>query len=347
MIVREEFSIQEEDAGEANIVIPAELPSSSGIEQVERDTFTETRSKFLLTLQASSSFLQTVKTLDPEVLYRVAVPGGAILPVNTSTGLSSGVLRDGGAIKEHVKFESVTQTGLEVAKALGIQCVLMQISAQLGEIEEKLNQVIQGQRNDRIATIEAGIKLYKQALTCSPTARDGCLQSAIQTLQEGIDQSLKDLQCLVEQVKPFASKPKSYFLKKTWKQATSYKGVSKEEGKKLSEITRLFRAISRGGDCLIQCWMHRGEAEAAATSLHQTFKSLQICGLDKVISLARSVDIKKFGAYSTDGLLLLAPEDPFIRFFEKQAALTDLTSQNKTSVFLEFRPNEFYQNEEL
>jgi hypothetical protein len=349
LILREESPLQNQDAeeAEAGIVIPTELPSTSGIEQAERDRFTETRSKFLLTLQASSRFLQAVKTLNPEVLYRVAVPEGTILPVNASTGLSSGVLREGGAIKKHVKFETATQAGLEVAKALGIQCILMQISAQLGEIEEKLNQVIQGQRDDRIAEIEAGLNLYQQALACSPASRDGCLQSAIQGLQTGVKQCLKDLHRQVEQIKPQTNNPALHFLEKTWIQAKSLEGVSNKEGKLLTEITQLFRAISRGGNCLIQCWIQRGETEAAATALYQMFEDLQECGLDKVIPLARSVDIKKYGIHSTDGLLLLAPEDPFIRFCEKQDALTDLASQNETSVFLEFRPNEFYENEEM
>jgi hypothetical protein len=106
-----------------------------------------------------------ISEIKPKGLYSfVSVPDGCQL-YHYPDGTVSGVFRGNkGQIKAHAKLKQAGINAGNIFKIAANQVMFAYIIVQLKEINEKLDFIIQGQHNDRIAEIEGAIRAYEHHL---------------------------------------------------------------------------------------------------------------------------------------------------------------------------------------
>lgn len=113
------------------------------------------------------------------------------------TDLFTGLIRtrDGSEIRAQVAWEKVSRPDVVTnLSQIAVQAQLAEISRQLCEVDKKVDLVLQGQQNDRISKVQAGMSLYKNAQnTDDPQRRDSQLANSLQSLTEGRNALIRDL----------------------------------------------------------------------------------------------------------------------------------------------------------
>jgi len=156
----------------------------------------EKRQKVIQILRQIPAFVDVAKKLSegqtykaviaPEVLKRIK-EGSARID-KKGNGLIAARVRDvkTGRLIDNFDFKEVTPDLLNSLNQLATQQTLANIVHRLEVLDEKINDVLQGQINDRLAEIESGIHIYEQAVVASdPGLRSGLLRSAIKNLNDG------------------------------------------------------------------------------------------------------------------------------------------------------------------
>jgi len=135
-------------------------------------------------------------------MYRfVNNPKGGYLYKYTD-GTVSGVWRnsDTGKILEHGQLKEVGIDIGNVCKAAANQAMFAYIVVQLDEISQKLDLILEGQHNDRIAKIEGAIRAYEHL-----DGRDGgMIDNIVLQLETGITELEKELNQLSGKLDPNA-----------------------------------------------------------------------------------------------------------------------------------------------
>lgn len=134
-----------------------------------------------------------------------------------STDLWNGTIRKAGgdrAIEAQANFEKVdlSRERLEGLRALALQAQIREISNQLNELSEKIDNVLEGQHSDRVAEVESGIEMYELANEYNDEdQRKRQIANAQQSLTEGrkklerwlhktLDKEIRDLKGIEEWV---------------------------------------------------------------------------------------------------------------------------------------------------
>lgn len=128
----------------------------------------------------------------PEVLKRIK-EGSARID-KKGNGLIAARVRDvkTGLLIDNFDFKEVTPDLLNSLNQLATQQTLANIVHRLEVLDEKINEVLQGQINDRLAEIESGLHIYEQAIVASdPDVRRELLVSAITQLNDGRNKLIK------------------------------------------------------------------------------------------------------------------------------------------------------------
>ena len=154
------------------------------------------RQKVIHLLRQVPSIIEAVKSVQAGKSYRVVIPSEIRQWLNAGTARWShrvdGLL--GPVIKDSETGKFICQLGLEeispeilpAISQLAAQRTLVDIVQRLEVIDQKISDVLQGQRNDRLAITEAGIHLYQQAIAAnSMETRRHLLVNAVQQLNEG------------------------------------------------------------------------------------------------------------------------------------------------------------------
>ena len=98
--------------------------------------FKRSRQSLLSELRCLSGVPEAVRSLNPDVLYKVIVPEGKLLQQGKD-GVFRGVFHgDSGRIEQHAKFSRMSRSFMEAAKTMGSQVLLVSIAMQLNRIEK-------------------------------------------------------------------------------------------------------------------------------------------------------------------------------------------------------------------
>jgi hypothetical protein len=133
-----------------------------------------------------------------------------------STDLWNGTIRKAGgdkAIEAQANFEEVnlSRERLEGLRALALQAQIREISNQLNELGEKIDDVLEGQHSDRVAEVKSGIETYESANEYNDADRgDRRIANAQQDLTNGrkklelwlhkiLDDEMRELEGVKEQ----------------------------------------------------------------------------------------------------------------------------------------------------
>jgi hypothetical protein len=127
-----------------------------------------------------------------EVLKRIKEDSARLDKIDN--GLLSTTIRDAktGQFIDRVNLKEVTPGLLSSLNQLATQQTLANIVHRLEVLDEKINDVLQGQTNDRLAEVESGIHIYEQAVVASdPDVKRELIVSAIQKLNDGRNKLIK------------------------------------------------------------------------------------------------------------------------------------------------------------
>lgn len=128
-----------------------------------------------------------IETIAPEEIYKIKyIPKGSKILVDKEGDLI-GVCSKNGKISGPVRLEKIGRQYTQLAKGLGQQILLVHIANELNEIKKEIRSIESGLHDDRVATIQSGIKSYKCA-----NSKDLILQ-CITPLRTGICKLSKEL----------------------------------------------------------------------------------------------------------------------------------------------------------
>ena len=162
----------------------------------------EKRQKLIQILRQIPAIVDVAKKLSEGKTYKAIIAPEALERIKEGSarldkidnGLLSTTIRDAktGRFIDRVNLKEVTPDLLSSLNQLATQQTLANIVHRLEILDEKINDVLQGQTNDRLAEVESGIHIYEQAIVASnPDVRRELLVSAMQQLNDGRTRLIK------------------------------------------------------------------------------------------------------------------------------------------------------------
>jgi hypothetical protein len=161
------------------------------------------RRELLQLLGRLPSIAELAKTLAQGKTYQAYIPaeilerfsfGTARFGVRHDTGLFAANILDSdtGKIVQNVSLTEVPPDVLNLLNQLAMQQMLAEIGQRLEVMDEKISDLLHGQKTDRLADVESGIDLFEQAFAAADAETpSGRLISAIQSLNDGRNRLLQ------------------------------------------------------------------------------------------------------------------------------------------------------------
>lgn len=293
--------------------------------------FQQQRDKLLVGLRCLPGLPGVIAKLNPKTTYQlVSHPEGARL-VEKGANTVGGVFHDAnGRIVEHAQFKRLGPSLTKAASAVGSQVLLVSIAMQLNRVEQKIDRLQQGLRDDRLATIESGVRQFESVLQMQQTTnRLMATNNAIQTLQNGLGQTYRDL---AKQIEQLPSEQIGFW--DNW-----FTRKSTQIQRQLATAEETFRLSLLGLKTLAGCYTLQGEPQAAADALQKGLTALDQTGIDKAVARARLVPARR-GVY---------PEKVWQQLTgDQRQQLTDkmnlLAAGDQASLAISFRPEELKED---
>ena len=144
----------------------------------------------------------------------------------------SGVLRKEGTTKIH-EFGKLKEVGINIGNVCKIaanQAMFAYIIVQLDEINQKLDLILEGQHNDRIATIEGAIEAYEHF-----DGRECNTENIVLQIETGISELEKELNQLSNKLDPNAK------FKDNWLKSNKEKEIKETYNKFVEAISWIFK----------------------------------------------------------------------------------------------------------
>lgn len=287
MTETEHQSIGEPDNQMPLIIVPRDhLEIATHLSAEAQENIHKKRSSLFDALRGIAGFYDQVKQLTPGNLYRLEVPSGEVLQMGKDE-FYRGVFYGKRGIQEHAQFSMATASVMDMAKALGTQCLLIKISMQLGKIEGLIDQVLQGQRNDRIADIKAGITIYEDSILSRPETRRLLLPQAIAKLHGGISKCLLDLREETSKLPNVSNNWWQAFLR----QWHPWADLEKNCNERIRPIRELCEALASGFHALSRCYIEIDEPETARQALGRIIRDLYDADVQRVERYARQLSL--------------------------------------------------------
>ena len=158
------------------------------------------------TLRHVPALVEVAKNATSITEYRVVIPqdiagkirDGTAYLGNKAGGLFSANVHDKKTGKIIKQISLTKKDVVDLAPSLNqlaVQNALADISSRLEVIDQKLNDVLKGQHNDRLAFVDSGSDLYQQALSARhPEHRNNLLYLAAQQLNYGRHSLMREIE---------------------------------------------------------------------------------------------------------------------------------------------------------
>lgn len=307
-------------------IIPMNFSQEIALSDGEKKEFSNRRSKLISELRCITGLPEVASSLNQDTVYKlVLTPEGAKL-YEDAQGNLKGVFYKDGKIVEHAKFQEVGPSMLKAAKAVGAQVILISIAMQLNRIEEQACKIFKEFHGDRLAEIEAGKSLFRQACGMqNPTKREQLALSAITELTRGFE---KTVSSLARQIAELPEQKLSFF--DNW---IADKSKEAEESHKIAMES--FSACLSSLQSLARCHLFLEEREVALNLVEDGFSKLEKAGVD--VAYARSRLAPK-----TNGSF---PEESWKQFIEYRKSfdsnyIANLIHPKEDLVEIEIKPSE-------
>lgn len=202
--------------------------------------YSERRSEVIRLLRQMPSFVEVAKTLKEDTRYRVVMPpGGEDLGRSSRVaGLyTANVHGVDGQFVGQAQLERLTPDFISSVNHLVDQQAYAEILQRLEAIDQRIGDVLTGLHLDRIARVDAGIRLYYQAIVAEDESRPLLMANAITELQKGLESSLAELRndiCFIDRL------PSSFVGA-----AFSFPAPHKKADEKVKSMQETYQAILR------------------------------------------------------------------------------------------------------
>lgn len=287
-----------------------------------RDSYQVQRSALFQTIGSGGEIATAVAKLQSGITYRLVAPKGEILQAGAD-GRLSGVFRKNGQIKEHAKFGAISPSVMELAKVLGTQCILAQISLQLSEINGKIDQLLQKGRNDRLGEVLGCVDAYNSAIHGDEEFVKSRLNGAILHLRIGIRKCIFDLK---NDIAKLPDVPETWW-QSLRRQILPWSSIEKEADSHVMPILELASAIKIGAECLAACYFQLGEIDLAKGAISKNAQNIEDCNPDKLASFLRQLPMAREQAVWA----------PFEGIRRAKADLVAIDSGHQSVIHLEFQ----------
>ena len=267
--------------------------------------------------------IQAFECLRSNTLYRLEIPSGKLLQEG-GDGFFRGVFyKKGGGIDLHAKFSKALPQFGDLAANMAMQAVLLKISADIQEVGRKVDRVLIGQRNDRLAHIQSGIDLRSQALQCKGAAtRDSNLRDSIGELTLGINQLLYDIGEAISDLRIPRGRLEAFF----WQFKMGTSNLETETREKLQPIHQLVQALCAGTHERVLAYLDLDEEDAAHQSFRTIRERLATADVEKLLKFVRQLPYEEEEKAAA----------PILKLKENAEGLLNLDSANKIPVHIEF-----------
>lgn len=207
----------------------------------------------------------------------------------------------------------------QVMQGMAIQMELKDISENIKEISQAVNEVLAGQHNDRLAKFYAGAAIYRESLSIKDELmRKYLINSALSVLTESYMELMMTLKNDTDYLCSRYNEKKNYF---------ELPSVAKQR-EYIGKINSSFECIHRCAALKTAIYYKEGEFSAVITTLQEYKRLLNLClPKEKAIVLARA-DIKENSAMGVWRERLTVIPEKITCLIEK--------INNKENYFLEF-----------
>lgn len=193
-----------------------------------------------------------------------SIESGAVELVTSKTGEIYAQLRNANGqfgksipIKKELAEEGVTVDALQMALQIeAIKVQLQMIIDSMREIENRVIDVAQGQRNDRIGLFYSGLSLYVEARSIrDDTLRKQVVAQALQSVSNANSQMIQDIRTSVE-----------YLLTEQYRNS---KKMTQKIDEHLTIINQCYDIVYRASFLKAAIYQESGEIEAMLTAIEE------------------------------------------------------------------------------
>ncbi|MBR3637131.1 MAG: hypothetical protein IKN45_04320 [Lachnospiraceae bacterium] len=207
----------------------------------------------------------------------------------------------------------------QVMQGMAIQKELKDISEDIREISQAVNEVLAGQHNDRLAKYYAGAALYKESLAVEDeTMRKNLLNAALSVLTESYMELMLTLKNDTEYLCSRYNEKGNYFEV----------GSKTKQRELIGKINSSYECIHRCTALKTAIYYKEGEYSAAVTTLLEYKGLLNLCLPDEKAVLLARADVKENSAMGVWGERLTVIPGKIDRVIDK--------INNKQDYYLEF-----------
>jgi hypothetical protein len=310
-------------------IIPISLSREISLTDGEKKEFSNRRNALISELRCITGLPEVVSSLNQDTVYKlVLAPEGAKL-YKDAQGNLKGVFYKDGKIVEHAKFHEIGPSMLKAAKAVGAQVLLVSIAMQLNRIEEQVSKIFKELHGDRLAEIEAGKSLFRQA--CGMQDSEKRKQLALHAITELTRGFEKTVSALARQIADLPEQKLSFF--DNW-----IGDKSKEAEEKHRIAMESFSACLKALQTMARCHLFLEERDVALNLVDDGLTKIEKAGADVAYVRSRLAP-KVNGSF---------PEDSWKQFIEYRKSfdsnhVSNLIHPKEDIVEIEIKPSEFME----
>lgn len=312
-------------------IIPISLSQELSLSDGEMQEFANRRKSLLSDLRCITGLPEVVSNLNQDTVYKLVLsPEGAKL-YKDAQGNLKGVFYKEGKIFQHAKFQKVGPSILKSAKVVGAQVLLVSIAMQLNRIEEQVSKIFKEFHGDRLAEIESGKSLFRQACGMQDSEkREQLALHAITELTRGFE---KTRSALKRQIAELPEQRLSFF--DNW-----VGNKSKEAEERHVMAMESFSACLSALQTLARCHLFLEEREAALILVDDGLIKIEKAGVE--VAYVRSRLAPKING--------VFPEESWKQFIEYRktfdsSCISSLIRPEEDIVEIEIKPSEIMEKD--
>ncbi|MCD6555046.1 MAG: hypothetical protein J7M16_13670 [Anaerolineae bacterium] len=243
----------------------------------------ERRQRVVHLLRQVPAVVEVMDKLVRDKTYRVVIPPEVLKQLKKGAagwdhrtgGLLGVTIRDNetGKFVCQVSLKEISPELLSSINQLAIQHALAEIVQRLEVIDQKITDVLQGQRNDRLAIVKSGVDLYQQAIEATDLeTRRQLLVSAIEQLNEGRQRLILTLETDAQFINKIPHEPWRLMFQ------SIVQDIPQHVERKSIDVQKAFQAILIASHVLILAYQELGEQKALRISLQPLEETVREVG---------------------------------------------------------------------
>lgn len=244
----------------------------------------ERRQRVVHLLRQVPAVVEVMDKLVRDKTYRVVIPPEVLKQLKKGAagwdhrtgGLLGVTIRDNetGKFVCQVSLKEISPELLSSINQLAIQHALAEIVQRLEVIDQKITDVLQGQRNDRLAIVKSGVDLYQQAIEATDLeTRRQLLVSAIEQLNEGRQRLILTLETDAQFINKIPHEPWRLMFQ------SIVQDIPQHVERKSIDVQKAFQAILIASHVLILAYQELGEQKALRISLQPLEETVREVGV--------------------------------------------------------------------